>query len=83
MRTLKNGEVRYKPSAYKEAERLAADPLPMASYAKGTKVQVYTGHGWSIGYVNSGDPSRTLVFLAKEQRLTCCCDNRNIRLPVK
>jgi hypothetical protein len=78
MRVLKSGEVRYKPSAYKEANRLAAEPLPMTAYRKGEKVQVYTGHGWATGTVVSSDPSRCTVFLTKEQRMVCCVDNRNL-----
>jgi hypothetical protein len=78
VRVLKSGEVRYKPSAYKEANRLAKDPLPMTIYRRGEKVQVYSGHGWATGTVVSSDPSRCTVFLTKEQRMICCVDNRNL-----
>jgi hypothetical protein len=70
--------VRYKPSAYKEADRLAAEPMPMTVYRKGEKVQVYGGHGWATGTVITSDTSRCTVFLAKEQRMVCCMDNRNL-----
>ena len=78
MRVLKSGEVRYKPSAYKEADRLAAEPMPMTVYRKGEKVQVYGGHGWATGTVITSDASRCTVFLTKEQRVVCCMDNRNL-----
>ena len=78
MRVLKSGEVRYKPSAYKEADRLAAEPMPMTVYRKGEKVQVYGGHGWATGTVITSDTSRCTVFLTKEQRMVCCMDNRNL-----
>ena len=78
MRVLKSGEVRYKPSAYKEANRLAGDPLPMTIYRRNEKVQVYSGHGWATGTVITSDASRCTVFLTKEQRMVCCMDNRNL-----
>ena len=78
MRVLKSGEVRYKPSAYKEADRLATEPMPMTVYRKGEKVQVYGGHGWATGTVITSDTSRCTVFLTKEQRMVCCMDNRNL-----
>ena len=78
MRVLKSGEVRYKLSAYKEANRLAGDPLPMTVYRRNEKVRVYSGHGWASGTVITSDTSRCAVFLVKEQRMICCMDNRNL-----
>jgi len=78
LRVLKSGEIRYKPSAYKEATRLSEDPLPMKKYSKGEKVQVYSGHGWQTGSVVHSDESRCSVFLAKERRMVYCSDNRNL-----
>jgi hypothetical protein len=83
LRVLKSGEIRYKPSAYKEATRLAGDSLPMRKYLKGEKVQVYSGHGWQTGSVIHSDESRCAVFLTKEQRMVCCSDNRNLMKPQK
>jgi hypothetical protein len=78
VRILKSGEIRYKPSAYKEETRLNADPLPMTKYLKGEKVQLYSGHGWLTGSVVYSDETRCTVFLSKEQRMVCCVDNRNL-----
>lgn len=83
MRVLKNGEVRYKPSAYKESSRLDAQPQPMKLYPKGTRVKVYLGRGWGTGYVVSSDTTRCCIFLAKEQKTVVCVDNRNLGLPDK
>lgn len=50
----------------------------MKKYSKGEKVQVYSGHGWLTGSVVHSDESRCSVFLAKEQRMVYCSDNRNL-----
>lgn len=50
----------------------------MTRYLKGQKVRVYSGHGWLLGSVVYSDDSRCLVFLAKEQRMVSCVDNRNL-----
>jgi hypothetical protein len=78
VRILKSGEVKYKASAYKEANRLNAPPQPMKQYRVGDKVKVYLGHGWGSGYVRFSNSSTCMVYLIKEQRVTCCTDNRNI-----
>jgi hypothetical protein len=78
MRKLKSGEVKYKPSAFKEVNRLIENPLPIKEYFKGERVQVYLGHGWATGVVLHSDQSRCSVLLTKEQRVVCCTDNRNL-----
>lgn len=83
MRTLKSGEVRYKASAYKESERLGGRVQPMTVYQPGATLQVYMGYGWATGYVRHSDSKMCSVFLAKEQRLVSCSDNRNLRRPLK
>lgn len=55
----------------------------MTRYLKGETVQVYSGHGWLTGSVVYSDDSRCLVYLAKEQRMVCCVDNRNLTVPKK
>jgi hypothetical protein len=80
MRTLKDGTVKFKPSALKEAARMAASPLPMDAYRRGTRVAVYLGAGWSTGTVESSTRERCVVWLGKAQRRVSCSDNRNVRL---
>lgn len=78
MRTLKSGEVRYKASAYKEANRLAAEPLPMPALRTGTKVKVYMAAGWATGYVRSSSRESCTVHIPKGDKLVSCRDARNI-----
>jgi hypothetical protein len=80
MRVLKDGQVKFKASALKEAARLAAPPFPMDAYRKGTRVQVYVGAGWSTGTVENSSRDRCVVWLSKSQRRVSCADNRNVRL---
>lgn len=79
MRVLKSGEIRYKPSAYKESSRLDAQPQPMKLYPRGSSVKIYLGCGWAVGYVLSSDTTRCCVSLKKERRSVVCVDNRNIQ----
>lgn len=83
MRTLKNGEVKYKPSSYKEAERLSGPTFPMPRYPEGTKVQVYMGAGFATGYVLSSYQDRCVVKLVTGNRPVTVHDARSIRLPKK
>lgn len=83
MRKLKDGTVKYKPSALKEAERLSQSPQPMTVYRQFAYVEVYTGAGWRSGSVQYSDPSRCMVHLPKEQRMVVCTDNRNLKPKTK
>ena len=83
MRALKNGDVKYKASAYKEAERLSAPSFPMPRYPEGTKVQVYLGAGFGTGYVVSSCQDRCVVRLVTGNRPVTVHDARSIRLPKK
>lgn len=83
MRRLKDGTIKYKPSALKEAERLAGSPLPMDVYPKGTKLSVYIAAGWALGYVRFSSPKMCTLALAKDNRLVTCTDNRNLKRPVE
>ena len=79
MRVLKSGEVRYKASARKEEERLLGRVRPLSVHSTGATLQVFMGYGWATGYVRHSDHDRCILMLAKEQRLVCCTDNRNLR----
>jgi hypothetical protein len=79
MRVLKSGEIRFKASAHKEASRLQGSPLPMSLYPRGTRVQVYMAGGWALGSVDNSTKEKCSVFLAKQQRMVSCTDNRNLR----
>lgn len=79
MRKLKDGTVKYKPSAMKEQQRLSESPQPMTLYRRFASVEVYVGSGWRAGSVQLSTSSRCSVFLFKEQRNIVCYDNRNIR----
>lgn len=83
MRRLKDGTVKYKPSAHKEGERLARPPLPMDVYPKGTKLSVYVAAGWATGYVRFSSPKMCTLALAKDNRNVTCTDNRNLMKPIE
>ena len=83
MRILKNGEVRYKASAYKEGERLSGESCPMTIYRRDTLVQIYLGTGWAKGRVCESTKKHCSVRLLKDQRLVSCSDNRNLKLAEK
>lgn len=78
MRKLKNGEVKYKQSAYRESSRLSGNIQPMDFYVKGSHVKVYMGCGWATGWVQYSDKLKCCVFLSKGRGLVTCVDNRNI-----
>jgi hypothetical protein len=79
MRKLKSGEIRYKPSAYKESERLLGEIIPFPARRKGSMVEIYTGCGWAKGRVTLSSRDCCGIFLIKAQRSTTCYDARNIR----
>lgn len=83
MRVLKDGQVKYKPSAYKEVERLSQPSFPMPRFPEGTKVQVYLGAGFGTGYVVSSYQDRCVVKLVTGNRSITVYDARSIRLPQK
>jgi hypothetical protein len=83
MRRLKSGEIKFKPSALKEVERLSGKPIPLRTYPMGTRLQVYMGGGWQTGYVTYSSTTQCSLMLAKEQRSVTCSDNRNLRTPVE
>jgi len=83
MRVLKNGDVKYKASAYKEAERLSGPSFPLPRYPEGTKVQVYLGAGFATGYVVNSYQDRCVVKLVTGNRPVTVYDARSIRLSQK
>jgi len=83
MRTLKDGTVKYKPSAYKEYERLSKPSFPLPRFAKGTRVQVYMGAGWSSGNVVESSQNECIVSLSMGNRVITVRDARSIRMAEK
>lgn len=79
MRVLKDGTVKYKPSAYKNYERLSKPSFPLPKLAVGTKVQIYLGAGWSVASVVNSTQTRCVVRLPMGNRLVTVNDARNIR----
>jgi hypothetical protein len=79
MRTLKDGTVKYKKSAYKESERLAMPSFPLPRFMKGAKVQVYLGAGWGSGYVVESYQDRCVVRLSMGNRIITVFDARSVR----
>jgi hypothetical protein len=83
MRVLKDGTVKYKPSAFNEFNRLSGPSFPMPMYPEGTKVQVYLGAGFGTGHVVSSYQDRCVVRLVTGNRPVTVHDARSIRLPQK
>jgi len=83
MRTLKDGTVKYKPSAYKESERLSRPSFPLPRFTKGTRVQIYMGAGWSSGNVIESSQNHCVVMLTVGSRLITVRDARSIRMAEK
>ena len=79
MRRLKDGSIKYKPSAVRAAEWYQQPPLPMRSMPKGMIVKVYMGAGWSKGKVVQWTKEGISVWLLKEQKTVVVRDNRNIK----
>lgn len=79
MRVLKDGTVKYKPSAYREAERLLGSSFPIRIYPVGTKVKIYMGAGWSAAYVVTSKQDNCVVRMAIGNRLLTVNDNRCIQ----
>ena len=79
MRRLRDGSLKFKPSAVKAAEWMKQDPLPMRSFRKGTLVKVLTGMGWKAGKVVQWTKEGVSVHLKREQKTVVCRDNRNIK----
>ncbi len=83
MRTLKNGEIKFKPSVMKAVEWMQQDPLPMRSMRKQTNVKVFMGAGWSKGTVVNWASSGITVYLTREKRTVTVRDNRNLKEDTK
>ncbi len=83
MRTLKSGEIKFKPSVMKAVEWMTQDPLPMRSMRKQTNVKVFMGAGWSKGTVVNWSLSGITVYLAREKRTVTVRDNRNLKEDTK
>lgn len=81
MRVLKNGEVKFKPSAHANESRLLEPVHPMSVRRRGEAVEVYVGCGWSKGTVLSSTRDFCCVKITKTQSSSTCYDNRNIRSP--
>lgn len=79
MRVLKDGTVKYKPSAYKEYDRLSRPAFPLPRFTKGARVQVYMGAGWSSGSVIESSQNQCVVNLSMGNRLVTVRDARSIR----
>ena len=79
MRQLKDGTLKFKPSAVKAAEWMQQEPLPIRSMRKGTPVKVYCGGGWKTGSVVEWTKDGVTVHLKREQRTVVCRDNRNLK----
>ena len=79
MRRLKDGTIKYKPSAIKAAEWYQQAPLPMKSLPKRAFVKVFMGASWSKGQVVQWTQEGISVWLLREQRTVVVRDNRNIR----
>ena len=79
MRQLKDGTLKFKPSAVKAAEWMQQEPLPMRSMRKFTPVKVYCGGGWKKGSVVEWTKDGVTVHLKREQKTVVCRDNRNIK----
>jgi hypothetical protein len=79
MRTLKDGTVKYKASAYKESQRLSGSPFPLRIYPTGTKVRIYMGAGWSAAYVVLSKQDNCVVKMAIGGRMLTVKDNRCIQ----
>jgi hypothetical protein len=79
MRQLKDGTLKFKPSAVKAAEWMQQEPLPMRSMRKKTPVKVYCGGGWKAGTVVQWTKDGVTVHLKREQKTVVCRDNRNIK----
>ena len=79
MRVLKDGTVKYKPSAYKESQRLGASSFPLPRFVKGTRVQIYMGAGWSTATVVESTQAHCVVQISINNRMVTVRDARNIR----
>lgn len=79
MRVLKDGTIKYKPSAYKEYNRLAQPVFPMPIYMKGSKVRVFMGCGWSTGLVLESQQHSCVVKLSLGNRIITVYDARSIQ----
>jgi len=79
MRQLKDGTLKFKPSAVKAAEWMQQKPLPMRSFRKHAFVKVYCGSGWKKGKVVHWTKDGVSVWILREQKTVVCRDNRNIR----
>jgi hypothetical protein len=78
MRTLKDGTVKFKPSAVAAAERMAQNPTPLPIYRRNTTVRVFMGAGWQQGAVVDSTKERCVVELIKVRRSVTVYDSRNI-----
>lgn len=79
MRQLKDGTLKFKPSAVKAAEWMQQAPLPMRSFRKGTIVKAYCGAGWKKGKVIQWTKDGVTVWLQREQKTIVVRDNRNLK----
>jgi len=80
MKILKDGTVKYKPSAYNEQNRLLKPSFPMPILSKGQKVKVFMGAGWSSAYVISSAQDCCVVELAMGNRRITIRDARSIQI---
>ena len=62
-----------------EQQRLAMRPFPLPLFTKGTKVQVYMGAGWSVGYVEESNQSYCSVNLKVANKPVTVHDARCVR----
>jgi hypothetical protein len=62
-----------------EQERLARNPFPLPLFVQGTKVQVYMGAGWALGFVEESSQTRCTVKLKVGNKPVTIYDARSIR----
>lgn len=79
MRTLKNGEVRYKKAALDHAAWMNQSPHPLPIFRKGQTVQVYRGAGWSKGRVLTSSRNNCSVRLSQGDKIVTLYDARCIK----
>ena len=79
-RTLSDGTFKPKPSAHKQANRLAGPVRFENALRYGTPVKVFMGAGWEKGSIERWHKDRVLVRLSRGNRSVTCYDARNLEV---
>lgn len=77
MRVLKDGTIRYKPSAVAHAERMSRPPQPLPVLRRQSKTRIYTGCGWTKATVMESSSSALTVKTDAGKTVTVF-DQRNV-----